>query len=98
MRNLENRLERLEVQSSRRGKPIPRYLQRYFKALENFDRAKAGLEPLPYTEEDREEDERFLLETLLFYRASPGWQTEEAQHVLDTWERDIREKHSEKEW
>ncbi len=49
----------------------------------------AGLVPeddLPYTEEDRENDRRFLGETILAYRAGLGWQTEEAKAVLDYWQ------------
>jgi len=69
-----------------------RKLDSYFRALENFNREKAGLPPLPYTEEDRQDDEEFLRETLPSYRASLGWQTKEAQHVLDIWERDTIER------
>jgi hypothetical protein len=67
-------------------------LERYFRAVENWRREQAGLEPLPYTEEDRKEDEEFLTETLPHYRHNFGWQTEEAQQLLDRWERDIRER------
>jgi hypothetical protein len=70
----------------------PRSLEAYFRALENLDREKAGLPALPYTEEDRQDDEEFLLETLPSYRASLGWQTEEARHVLDIWEQDTIER------
>ena len=48
-----------------------------------------GLVPeddLPYTEEDRENDRRFLGETISAYRAGLGWQTEEAKAVLDYWQ------------
>jgi hypothetical protein len=41
---------------------------------------------VPYTEEDRENDRRFLEETIPAYRAGPGWQTEEAKAVLDYWQ------------
>ncbi len=95
MASLNGRLERLEGRSARSsfaGNPTPRYLDAYFKELENLERKEAGLEPLPYTEEDREWDEAFLRETLPAYRTGPGWQTEEAQHVLDTWERGVTEK------
>ena len=47
---------------------------------------------LPYTEVDRREDERFLLEMLPAYRARKGWQTEEARDVLDHWERTTVER------
>jgi hypothetical protein len=95
MGSIERRLGNLErLSASRRADKggSPRYLDSYFRALENFDREKAGLPPLPYTEEDRRDDEEFLRETLPFYRANPGWQTEEARHVLDEWERNTRER------
>jgi hypothetical protein len=85
---IERRLRRLEARSSTNtGSRSPRYLEAYFKALETLEREEAGLPPLLYTEEDRQDDEEFLRETLPAYRASPGWQTEEAQNVLDEWER-----------
>jgi CHASE3 domain sensor protein len=86
MGSIERRLDNLERLSARRladKSGSPRYLDSYFRALENLDREKVGLPPLPYTEEDRQEDEEFLRETLPTYRASPGWQTQEAQSVLD---------------
>jgi hypothetical protein len=94
-KHIERRLDNLERLSASRNADKGNSqgsLDSYFRALENFNREKAGLPPLPYTEEDRREDEEFLLEALLAYRASPGWQTEEAQHVLDIWERDTIER------
>jgi hypothetical protein len=90
MGSIQRRLDTLERRSaSRRADKdnSPRYLEAYVRALENFNREKAGLPPLPYTEEDRQDDEEFLRETLPVYRASPGWQTQEAQSVLDEWEK-----------
>jgi hypothetical protein len=95
MGSLERRLENLERLAGSRHEgrsDISRSLEAYFRALENFDREKAGLPALPYTEEDREDDEEFLLETLPVFRASLGWQTEEAQHALDEWERETIER------
>lgn len=95
MRSLDRRLDNLERLSAScwAGKwSRPRDLDRYSRALENIDRLEAGLPPLPYTEEDRRDDERFLQETLPAYRTNPGWQTEEAQGVLDEWERSTRER------
>jgi hypothetical protein len=84
-------LERLEVRTPRGGsKSTSGGLEHYFRALENLDREKAGLPPLPYTEEDPRDDEGFLLEILPAYRTNPGWQTEGAQGVLDEWERETR--------
>jgi hypothetical protein len=85
---LNGRLKRLEERASAsKGWRSPRYLDAYFRALENLEREEAGLPPLPYTEEDRKDDEEFLRETLPAYRANPGWQTQEAQSVLDEWEK-----------
>ena len=70
-------------------------MERLLHALENARREIEGREPLqdlPYTEEDRREDEEFLAHTLPTYRASPGWQTEEAQSVLDDWEKHTLER------
>jgi hypothetical protein len=95
MGSLERRLDNLErlAGSRREGKiDSPRSLEAYFRALENLDREKAGLPALPYTEEDRQDDEEFLLETLPSYRASLGWQGEEARHVLDIGEQDTIER------
>jgi hypothetical protein len=95
MGSLERRLEYLERLAGSRHEgrsEISRSLEAYFRALENLDREKAGLPARPYTEEDRQDDEEFLLETLPLLRASLGWQTEEARHVLDEWERDTIER------
>ena len=95
MGSLDNRLERLEGAAARRsGKQAqgtPYYLQRYFKELANLRRREAGLEPHPYTPEDLEDDRRCLEEIIPRYRASPGWQSEEAQAMLDHWEEHIRD-------
>jgi hypothetical protein len=88
---LDGRLRRLEESASAsKGWRVPRYLDAYFRALENLERKEAGLPSLPYTEEDRKDDEEFLRETLPFYRANLRWQTEEAQGVLDKWEKHTR--------
>jgi len=93
--SLENRLERLEARTERASRGgTPRYLDRYFKALENLRRKEAGLAklPLPYTKEDRSDDEDTLRVTIPTYRALPGWQTGEAAAFLDSWERDLEAK------
>jgi hypothetical protein len=95
MGSVERRLDNLDLRDGSRrvaNSGSPRYLESYFRALENLDREKVGLPPLPYTEEDRKDDEEFLRETLPFYRASLGWQTEEARRVLGIWERNTRER------
>ena len=93
MGNLGRRLDNLErLSARRRTNERPRGLDGYFRALENLDRQEAGLPPLSYTEEDRRDDEGFLQETLPAYRTNPGWQTEEAQGVLDEWDRSTRDR------
>ena len=90
---LNGRLKRLEERASAsKGWRSPRYVDAYFRALDEHERKEVGLPPLPYTEEDRKDDEAFLRETLPVFRASLGWQTEEAQHALDIWERDTIER------
>jgi hypothetical protein len=64
-------------------------MTRFLHEIGQARRRLAGLVPeddLPYTEEDRENDRRFLEETIPAYRAGPGWQTEEARAVLDYWQ------------
>jgi len=85
---LRGRLTRLEERvSANTGSRSPRSLEAYFRALENPQREEADLPPLPYAEADRREDVEFLRETLPAYRASPGWQTVEAQRTLNEWEK-----------
>jgi hypothetical protein len=91
--SLGKRLEQLEARGARRGsRSTPDYLEAYFRALENHERASSGLEPLPYSEVDRRADEHFLRETLPAYKASPGWQTEATRRMLDEWEKDTLER------
>jgi hypothetical protein len=47
-------------------------LDTYFRGRENLERKEAVLPPLPYTGEDRQDDEEFLPEMLPFYRANLG--------------------------
>ena len=83
-----DRLRRLEERASaNKGWRMPHYLEAYFRTLENLERKEVGLPPLPYTAENRQDDEGFLRETLPAYRASPGWQTEEAQRILNEWKK-----------
>jgi hypothetical protein len=72
-----------------------RLWERLFHAHENARRELDGREPLPdlpYTEEDRENDRRFLEEDIPAYRAGKGWQTEEAKAVLDYWQQHTEER------
>jgi hypothetical protein len=93
--SIHKRLERLEVLARAPDKAeqtTPRYREAYFRALENFEREEAGLEPLPYNDIDRESDEHFLAETHPVYRSLPGWQREECREILDRWEQHTRER------
>jgi hypothetical protein len=84
------RLERLQGPAAHYAEQArSRAMERLLHALENARREMDRREPLPelpYTEEDREDDRRFLEETIPYYRERPGWQTEEARAVLDYWE------------
>jgi hypothetical protein len=87
--SLRKRLDRLET--SYRGPYVSNpELEKFIRELENLLREEAGLGRLPYTEEDRKEDEKILREVIPHYRESLGWQSEEAQQRLDEWERDVR--------
>jgi hypothetical protein len=95
MASLDRRVASLEAGNDReRGteaQDTPYYLERYFKELSNLRRSEAGLEPLPYTPQDLEDDRGCLEDTIPRYRESPGWQTEAAKNFLDQWEQHIRE-------
>ena len=95
LRRLEDRQGRVAKLGSQLDPLRERLWERLFHEFENGRRELHGLGPLPdllYTEEDREDDRRFLAEAIPEYRASRGWQTEEAQAVLDYWEQHTREK------
>jgi hypothetical protein len=99
---LHKRLEKLEGQAAAqaRAREAPqrsreRSWERYFHAHENVRREIEGCEPLPdlpYTEEDREDDRRFLEETIPAYRTLPGWRSGEGREILDHWEQHTRER------
>ena len=100
MGSIERRLERLSMLSFTADKSYSagtsaRGWQRYFHAHENARRGLHGLEPMPdleYTEEDREDDRRCLLETIPAYRNSRSGGTEQMSAFLDSWERDLQER------
>jgi hypothetical protein len=93
---LRDRLGRLEA-AQRAGEPreTPPHLALYLKHAENARREMDGLQPIPLIPEEEElerESERDALENLIpTMRADPGWQCEEAQAMLDEWERSARE-------
>lgn len=99
--SLEKRLEQLEEQFKSGGQTNPgggmssREWERYFHAHENARRELHGLEPLPplkYTKEDHNHDIDTLERVIPTYRASLGWQSEDAQARLDAWEANVRER------
>jgi hypothetical protein len=100
--SIEKRLQRLETRSEKTdNRPEEKGywgVTMYLREVENCQRAQEGLLPIPYTEEElrweRFLDEEFLQDGLPRMRASPGWQSIEAQAQLDEWEHEIREKHS----
>ncbi len=100
MGSIERRLERLESRTTWKrgrhaGSASQRAWERYFHAHENARRELHGLEPMPdleYTEEDREDDRRCLLETIPAYRNSRSGGTEQMSAFLDSWERDLQER------
>lgn len=100
MGSLKSRLARLENRSVSERGPYgagisERGWERYLHAHENARRWLRGLEPLPdlpYTQEDREDDQRTLEETIPAYRNGGGWNTEESRVFLDCWERNTRER------
>jgi hypothetical protein len=101
--NTRQRIERLEARAERKNNgPEERgywALTLYLREVDNHQRELQGLPPIPYTEQElewqRKLDEEFLQDGLPRMRASPGWQSAEAQVRLDEWEHDIREKYLE---
>lgn len=99
MESIKSRLARLEASAARHGTARPggstRLWERFLHAHDNGRRELHGLEllpELPYQEEDYEDDLKTLEEHLPALREDAGWQTEEAQAFLDSWERDLTEK------
>lgn len=94
--SLRDRLEKLEDRAAKQDSGGPqrsRAMERHLHAYEQARREIEGRDPLPdlpYTDEDREDDQRTLEETIPAYRARRGWQTEEARRILDAWEQHIR--------
>jgi hypothetical protein len=100
--NVRKRLERVEARAERTdGAPEEwgrRSVTLYLKEVENHQRGQEGVLPIPLTEEElgwqRQLDEEFLRDGLPSMRASPGWQSAEAQAYLDEWEHEITAKHT----
>jgi hypothetical protein len=110
--NLESRLQRLEEQTEKANSQweVPMYTRIYLKHIERHRARKEGHEPPPFTQEEIEylyqEDlqEAAGEGTTAHYRASPGWQTEEAEALLDAWQKsaarrvELVEELGEEEW
>ncbi len=102
MRNLGRRLQDLEdrlradAAEDADGRAARLRVQLYTKTFCNTQRQQEGLEPIPLTpeeaEEDRRGDEELLRTHIPRLRTSPGWQSEEGQAMLSRWEADIRER------
>ena len=95
------RLDRLEaVREAARPHEVPPHVLLYLKHADNARRELNDLEPVPLTPEEEELErrtERDALENLIpMLRSDLGWQGEEAQALLDQWERDAR-KHAREE-
>jgi hypothetical protein len=75
----------------------------YTKMCERRRARTEGKDPPEYTRVEIEEMRRQDLETVsgigaeAFLRGSIGWQTPEAQHMLDVWEGDVRRRLAEAE-
>lgn len=94
MASVNERLGRLEAKATTPHEVPPELIQ-LCEAIEDWRREHIhGLPPVkrPYTAADRDDDIRFLEEVLPEYRANEGWQSEEAQDLLDAWEEKTRAK------
>jgi hypothetical protein len=92
--SVNERLRRLEAKAAPLHEVSPA-MECLLDAIEDARREIAGLPPLPsearpYTAAEREDDIRFLREELPTYRADVGWQGEEAQGLLDSWEEETK--------
>ena len=101
MSSLERRLERLEAGAGKDAASrweVPIGTRVYLKMVERYRSRVAGEEVPPYAQEEIEEMRRHDLETVsgsgvrAFVRDSPGWQSPEAQQLLDEWEEGTRRR------
>jgi hypothetical protein len=98
--SMRRRLERLEVGAEDRlsGWKVPPEVLVLAKAGERHQAIQEGREPPPYTQEEIEEMRRTDIEIVegsgaaQHYRDIPGWQSEEAQRMLDSWEEEARRR------
>jgi hypothetical protein len=99
--SLERRLERLEAGAGKDAASrweVPIGTRVYFKMVERYRSRVAGEEVPPYAQEEIEEMRRHDLETVsgngvrAYVRDSPGWQTLEAQQLLEEWEEVARRR------
>ena len=99
MGRLEDRLRRLEAEIKPDEPKDAGYMTLVglvVKDMERWRAKQAGEEPPPYTRAEVEERRRQDLKTLagdnVGLRDNPGWQSEEAQRLLDIWEEDARRR------
>jgi hypothetical protein len=98
--SLESRCRRLEEQTERANSQweVPMYTRIYLKHIERHRARKEGHEPPPFTQEEIEYLYQEDLDAasgegvVAFYRESLGWQSEEAQAMLDEWEEGARRR------
>ena len=96
MASVNERLFRLEAKVAPPASlEVSPAMEDLLDAIEDARRGIAGLPPLPrearpYTAAEREDDILFLQEQLPAYRADKGWQGEEAQELLDSWEEETK--------
>ena len=101
MASVNDRLGRLEARTNPPAELPEQYrwaMERHLRAVENWRRGMQGLEPLAEirSEEEARMEAQALRDSLHssypVLRQDEGWQTEEAQTILDHWEREAERK------
>ncbi len=98
--SIERRLKRLEgrITEPNKGWVVPIEVRVLTKAVARHQAHEAGRELPPYTQEEVEEMRQSDIEILAGggavgkLRDSKGWQSEEANELLDAWERDAHRR------
>ena len=100
MESLNRRIRKLGSERKEPGEEwvIPPEVRVVTKAAERYQAWTEGREMPPYTQEEIEEMRRADIEILegsgveQHYRDVPGWQSEEAQRMLDSWEEEAHRR------
>jgi hypothetical protein len=104
--SLERRLEKLETGAGKGAASrweVHIGTRVYLTVVARHQARAEGKEPPPYSQEEILELRRQDFETVAgngaeaSFRDSIGWQTPEAQHMLDVWEGDVRRRLAEAE-